>query len=254
MVQVKENLIGQVFDRLTVVQRGDDYIQPSGTKRAMWWCRCSCGNENLVLVSGTHLKDGHTKSCGCLMCETSSKTCKRRKKENRYDLNGEYGIGYTFKGEEFWFDKEDYDLIKIFCWRYNSHGYVVASNMVDDPLSLGVKYVALHRLVMHVYHTEKDVDHKIHPDRNEHKVDNRKSNLRLVNDSLNAQNRTRRSDNTSGYTGVYYDKQNNKWVADICVKQNRIILGTFDNKDDAIQTRKSAEIKYFGDYRYDANN
>lgn len=31
---------------------------------------------------------------------------------NTYDLSGEYGIGYTTKGEEFWFDLEDYDKIK----------------------------------------------------------------------------------------------------------------------------------------------
>lgn len=31
-------------------------------------------------------------------------------------------------------------------------------------------------------------------------------------------------------------------------------LGSFDNKDDAIQARKEAEIKYFGEYRYDVHN
>ena len=32
--------------------------------RAMWLCKCDCGNE--AIVSGVGLRSGHTKSCGCL--------------------------------------------------------------------------------------------------------------------------------------------------------------------------------------------
>ena len=39
--------------------------------------------------------------------------------QNVYDLSGEYGIGYTLKGEEFYFDLEDYDKIKDYCWHIN---------------------------------------------------------------------------------------------------------------------------------------
>ena len=31
---------------------------------------------------------------------------------NVYDLSGEYGIGYTAKGEKFLFDKDDFEKIK----------------------------------------------------------------------------------------------------------------------------------------------
>ena len=34
------------------------------------------------------------------------------KKYNTYDLSGEYGIGYSNSGKEFYFDLDDYDLIK----------------------------------------------------------------------------------------------------------------------------------------------
>ena len=34
----------------------------------------------------------------------------------------------------------------------------------------------------------------------------------------------------------------------------QIHLGTFKNKEDAIKARKEAEMKYFGEHRYDANN
>ena len=75
-------------------------------------CKCDCGNETIVV--GGRLNYGTTKSCGCLKREITSIV---RKKHNTYDLSGEYGIVYTSKGEEFWFDKEDYDKVKDYYWR-----------------------------------------------------------------------------------------------------------------------------------------
>ena len=53
-----EDLTGQRFGKLIAIE----YYKKSG--RTMWKCKCDCGNE--VVVSASHLKDGHTKSCGCL--------------------------------------------------------------------------------------------------------------------------------------------------------------------------------------------
>ena len=57
-----KDMTGQVFGRLTVVQRGGRYR----TQRK-WWCRCECGNE--VEVLGDNLRRGHTRSCGCFMVD-----------------------------------------------------------------------------------------------------------------------------------------------------------------------------------------
>lgn len=62
-------------------------------------------------------------------------------------------------------------------------------------------------------------------------------------------NRSMRSDNTSGVTGVYWCKSRNKWNAEIRINSKKINLGYFINKEDAIKARKRAEIKYFGEYR-----
>ena len=35
------------------------------------------------------------------------------KQYNNYDLSGEYGIGYLFNGEEFYFDLEDQEIMII---------------------------------------------------------------------------------------------------------------------------------------------
>ena len=41
---------------------------------------------------------------------------KRKPKLNKYDLTNNYGIGYTSKGDEFYFDMDDYERIKNFTW------------------------------------------------------------------------------------------------------------------------------------------
>lgn len=51
--------------------------------------------------------------------------------------------------------------------------------------------------------------------------------------------------NTSGVTGVTWDKSRDKWMATIGLKGKRIFLGRFDKKEDAIKAREKAEKKYF---------
>lgn len=64
----KENLIGQKFNRLTVIS---EYEYNEKGKPRKWKCLCDCGNEKIV--AGADLKRGHTKSCGCYQKEQISK-------------------------------------------------------------------------------------------------------------------------------------------------------------------------------------
>ena len=247
MVKTRKDLTGweQPNGKLVVICQADDYISPNGKHFAQWLCKCKCGNPNPIIVSANNLKRNHTISCGCVQKEKARKT---NKKDNMYDLNSQdYGIGYTSKGEEFWFDKEDYNLISSYSgWYYDAHGYVVHK---DDK---GILF--LHRLIMGVVDPNMDVNHKNHPPRNEHKHNNCKKNLEIVTRSQNNMNCALSKNNTSGVTGVYWDKREQKWYSRITINYQTINLGYFDNKDDAISARKNAEIKYFGEYRYDANN
>ena len=60
------DLTGQKFGRLTVVQRGEN----SKAGKARWICVCECGNPTSVLVVGSDLMNGRTKSCGCSQAQT----------------------------------------------------------------------------------------------------------------------------------------------------------------------------------------
>lgn len=53
------NLQGRRFGRLTVVE----FAGLNSYPRATWLCRCDCGSE--LAVTGHHLADGTTVSCGC---------------------------------------------------------------------------------------------------------------------------------------------------------------------------------------------
>lgn len=56
------------------------------------------------------------------------------------------------------------------------------------------------------------------------------------------------STNTSGYTGVVWDKSRNKWVAQIIFKNKRYHLGRYEDKQIAIEARKAAEEHLYGDF------
>lgn len=67
-----DNLIGNKYGLLTVIERGENIIYPSRkTPVKQWRCRCECGNE--IDVRTAYLKSGHTQSCGCLWGKTMIK-------------------------------------------------------------------------------------------------------------------------------------------------------------------------------------
>lgn len=59
------DLTGQRFDKLTVVRRVDDYVSPKGQHSTRYLCKCDCGNE--IKVTAGVLKNGKSKSCGCVL-------------------------------------------------------------------------------------------------------------------------------------------------------------------------------------------
>jgi hypothetical protein len=61
-----KDLTRQVFGRLTALR----CVGRNKQGKAVWLCRCSCGNE--VEVKSNHLVSGHTHSCGCIQQEKAA--------------------------------------------------------------------------------------------------------------------------------------------------------------------------------------
>lgn len=227
MVKVKNDLTGwkQPNGKLTVIQQVDDYIYPNGKKSDKWLCQCECGEFTIVL--GARIKNETTKSCGCYNKES-------HKKFNTYDLSGEYGIGWSSNtNEPFYFDLEDYEVIKDHCWRVQTiRGYRKLTTWYKG------KTISLHAMLGH-----SNCDHA---DRNP--LNNRKSNLRTATNSENAQNRSVFKNNNSGVTGVCWMSKSNQWYAYLIKNKERILSQLFNNKEDAIKARLRAEAKYLKEF------
>lgn len=115
-----------------------------------------------------------------------------------------------------------------------STGYRQGS--IDDAMFLA------HRVVWAIHHGEWPDDQIDHI--NGVTVDNRIVNLRVVSISENQRNASRRSDNTSGITGVRWHKAAGKWQAQITVNNRSKYLGLFNTLEEAAAARKEASAKY----------
>ena len=131
------NWIGLTFGRLTVVERGEDYVYGKGRTHSRYWCKCSCGNPNLVLVDSSNLRNGSVQSCGCYAAERRRVA---KKLTNRYESKNDYIVGYTMKNEPFLIDHADYDVVSPYCWYKSKSGYL--ESRIDGRL------VRMHRLIL----------------------------------------------------------------------------------------------------------
>ena len=122
-------------------------------------------------------------------------------------------------GRAYYFDEEDYDLIRGLAWNEDSYGYLVGAVKRS-------KLVKAHRVVMN--YPDDNVDHI---DRNKH--NNRKNNLRVASDKTNSRNRKMQVNNSTGYRGVSKSSKNDKYYARIGVNGNNKHLGTFDTPEKA---------------------
>ena len=225
------SMIGERYNHWTIVGDAPDRIDASSKHHKRYLCRCDCGNEVI--------KDYYKLKCGAKMCRECylkilpNNGVPFEKGENKYDLSGDYGIGWSNNSEqEFYFDLEDYDIIKDYYW------YVEKSGYVKTNINNGKKSLGMHQLLCGI-----GCDHK-----NRKRYDNRKENLRMCTQQDNTKNRSLGSNNKSGIIGVCYDKKSQFWCSYINYNKQRIGLGYFKNKTDAIIARLKAEQKYFKEF------
>jgi len=150
------------------------------------------------------------------------------------DTYGILHIGAT----NFIFDPEDLSIVRSRDWYQDKDGYLASSYIFDGRRC----FIMFHREVMHAQPGQW-VDHI-----NRDKTDNRKCNLRCCEHIENNRNRSLFSTNTSGVTGVFFDRERNRWVADITYNHKRICIGRFSSKRDAIIARLEKEIELFKEF------
>lgn len=230
---MKGNIVGEKYYNLLITEDLGCYVK-DGTKRKSHYvkCICDCGNE--VIKRYESIKKGKCKSCGCM---TKHYLSVASRKENKYTIDGNVVYVKMTNCDDYMIcDIEDWKKFKKYSWCKNKIGYVIG---YKDG-----KQIKYHQLL---FDYDKDIyviDHI-----NGNKLDNRKSNLRIIEKCYNNMNISVAKNNKSGFTGVNWDKNSKKWISSIQFNKKRIRLGCFDNIEDAVKAREEAEVKYFGEYR-----
>jgi hypothetical protein len=133
---------------------------------------------------------------------------------------------------------EDSEKVRTKSWCLANTGYIVSNTDSD--------YVLLHRFIT-------SVDKGLYIDHMDHdKLNNRRENLRICTNQENARNSKLSINSTSGVSGVIWSKYHKSWEPSIVVDYKIIHLKRSIDINVAIQTRLDAEIKYFGDFGYNA--
>ena len=131
-------------------------------------------------------------------------------------------------------DKEDIDKLKPYCWTATLDKKINKYYILARLKEYG-EDIRLHRFIMNCP-KGMFVDHINH-----NTLDNRKANLRICNQWGNNQNTNR---NTSGYIGVRWEEDRQKWIARITYKGYVRTIGRYKDLQEAIKARKQAEKEY----------
>lgn len=198
---IAEDIRGQRFGSLVVLERAENR-----NGRTAWKCQCDCGNIHIVKTKD--LKDGKCKSCGCL---------KHRKHRGMLDIAGKK-IGKLLV--EYPIDKRD------------KKGSVYWHCRCDCGKEIDVSESGLihgHYRSCGCYR-EENIWANI--SNQQHRIDG--TSVEIL------EKRKYRSDNKSGFRGVYRLK-NGKYRVGIGFKKKTYYIATTQSLDEAIERRLEVE-------------
>lgn len=203
------DLSGHKFGRLLVLSR--EYV---GNRNPKWKCICDCGA--IHVTTGSSLRSGDGKSCGCLrkdlmtkhnMCGTLTYTSWTGLVSR---VLGEYKDPVNFKY---------YEGLEICESWIGEQGFV---NFYSDMGERG--------------HANLSID-RIDPNKGYSK-----DNCRWADKTTQARNT-----NSDGMNGINWSKPKKKWVVSIGVGGKNIYLGITSDIEAAKKIRKEAEETYWND-------
>lgn len=201
----REDLTGQRFGNLRVIGQAEK-TDSTQERYRVWLCRCDCGRE--LLVNTRRLKRGTVKDCGCIPKMTA------RRGSVAEDLTGRvFGHLTAIRRTANRYGRT--------CWLCRCD----CGNETEAPEDVLVQGSVLSCGCLK-RENQKIIWSKLH------RVDGTCVEI--------LENRKYRSDNTSGFRGVFRMK-NGKYRVDIGFKGKRFYLGTFPDYDQAVQARMSAE-------------
>ena len=166
--------------------------------------------------------------------DLSRQLCKGYKLLNKIIIEDNYAKliikSKKYGVKEVFIDIENIELTKKYIWslRKDKNNFYAISN---DYSSGKKQTIILHRFILNPNQNEI-IDHI-----NKNGLDNRKLNIRISNKSENRINSRLNKNNTSGYCGVYLNKNSKKYQARYKINGKEKSLGYFDNAEQAYKVR-----------------
>ena len=144
-------------------------------------------------------------------------------------------------------DDADYEWLNQWKWCVifdsNKKWYAVRAEYIGKPGHKKRHTINMHRLIMG-NPMGLQVDHIGFTNT----LDNRHSNLRIATKSENMRNRGRQANNTSGYKGVSWSKQNKKWYAWIGFNGKTHAIGHYDDIKQAATAYNQKALELHGEF------
>jgi hypothetical protein len=206
------NLSGQTFGRLTVFK----LIGTTKHGKSMWECTCECGS--VVNVRGSSLRNGNTKSCGCL----------------HHEIITDHGmIGSR--------------IYRIWSGMKSRIDYLANSRYCDYG-GRGISYDPTWSSFEAFFEDMKEgYSEELTLDRVDVNGNYCKDNCRWATVSLQNHNKRKQKSCASNFVGVTFDKRHNVWYARIMVCKKLNCLGTFKTQELAALAYDNASELCYGD-------
>ena len=204
---VKRNLMGTKINMLTIID------SERRNKKTYYLCKCECGNQKWIRVDS--VTSEIQKSCGCL----------RKKTEFKHkDLTGAR-IGRLTVLEEV---KKENNKYYYRCQCECGNIKIIEADLLTTKKTRSCGCFGIENAL----------------DKQKLALEKFKEKYLVGGTSLASINREKPiKSNTSGVTGVTWDKSKEKWMAQIIFKGKSYHLGRYEKFEDAVKARKEAEEK-----------
>jgi len=148
------------------------------------------------------------------------------------------------KGQVALVDDADFEWLSLFSWHARLNKTTNSYYAFTHIRVPGGKFkkTGMHHVIMFPP-WGMVIDHKDH-----NTLNNQRSNLRLATRSQNNQNHRIRSNNTSGYNGVHFDKSTRKYISIVKSKGKAYYLGLFTDKVEAAKAYDKKAKELFGEF------
>jgi hypothetical protein len=229
MAAKARDLTNKKFGRLTALSPTEERRNSS----IVWDCICDCGNHHKV-TARVLFNSPYKMSCGCIQREKNAKHSK--------DITGQRFGKLTVVSRNLEHSKNKTD--RISWWSHwncrcdcGNESVVATGNLTSKHTkSCGCQKGEFMKEYVKTEEGKKQA--------------NIKDKLNYVEGTCIEfiQGKAINSNNTSGHKGVVWHKKAGKWTAVIMFKRKKYYLGLFADIEDAIEARKKAENKIYGEF------